>query len=128
MVHVRQFVKMNTTPLHPCAHCDKKFGSRESAWQHSVGVHSIMDEDELNMVVGKDKAIARGKSGYYPCSTCGQAVEDHAMGMEMHLETLKPALGLKLKCPSCDGEAGVFIETRALLQHFQFCRLKMREI
>ncbi|KAJ3211564.1 hypothetical protein HDU82_005602 [Entophlyctis luteolus] len=65
---------------------------------------------------------------YYPCEICGQAVARREWGMGLHLETLKPIVGLDMRCPNTAGHAGkrerLFIERRALWQHYMFCRLK----
>ena len=70
--------------------------------------------------------MGRDKEGeeydYYPCGVCGQAVVRREWGMELHLETLKPAVGLDMGCPL--GCGGKFIEQRALFQHYKFCRVK----
>ncbi|KAJ3014269.1 UNVERIFIED_CONTAM: hypothetical protein HDU68_000359 [Siphonaria sp. JEL0065] len=64
---------------------------------------------------------------YYPCEICAQAVARRPWGMALHLETLKPIVGLDMKCPNtCNHTDGdkLFIERRALWQHYMFCRLK----
>lgn len=50
-------------------------------------------------------------------------------GMQLHLESLKPVLGLKMICPfvssgNCCQPAKSFFERRALEQHFKNCRMK----
>lgn len=78
---------------------------------------------------------------YVPCVVCGQAVldtPDHAQeshgpsfGMLLHLESLKPIVGMSMECPlrrlDANGERWCtvdrrFIERRALEQHFRMCR------
>ncbi|KAI8926233.1 hypothetical protein BC831DRAFT_435517 [Entophlyctis helioformis] len=57
---------------------------------------------------------------YVPCDVCGQAVVRRGWGMLLHLESLKPVIGLDMRCPRCPK---TFIEQRALYQHYKFCRL-----
>ncbi|KAJ3284212.1 hypothetical protein HDU79_008403 [Rhizoclosmatium sp. JEL0117] len=64
---------------------------------------------------------------YYPCAICAQAVARRPWGMALHLETLKPIVGLDMKCPNTSNHSDadkLFIERRALWQHYMFCRLK----
>merc|ERR1712129_372074 len=68
---------------------------------------------------GGDAASIEGY-GYVSCEICGMAVPK-GMPMEAHLQALKPATGMALKCGSC-GKA--FVETRALEQHQRFCKSK----
>ncbi|KAJ3261275.1 hypothetical protein HDU77_000903 [Chytriomyces hyalinus] len=66
---------------------------------------------------------------YYPCEICGQAVAKREWGMALHLETLKPIVGLDMRCPNSDFHPDgdkLFIERRALWQHYMFCRLKKK--
>ena len=44
--------------------------------------------------------------------------------LEDHTELLKPLMGIQATCGLCERK---FIETRALRQHLNFCRLKQRE-
>ncbi|KAJ3138776.1 hypothetical protein HK100_012314 [Physocladia obscura] len=50
---------------------------------------------------------------YYPCEVCAQAVARRPWGMALHLETLKPIVGLDMRCPNLgnhlDGDK-LFIE------------------
>ncbi|KAI9343569.1 hypothetical protein BDR26DRAFT_933099 [Obelidium mucronatum] len=64
---------------------------------------------------------------YYPCEICAQAVARRPWGMALHLETLKPIVGLDMRCPKSENHSEgdkLFIERRALWQHYMFCRLK----
>lgn len=106
--------------IHPCPNCNKMFKTTDSAWQHTVNMHSTFDPSELGLSNhNEDGNIV---CDYYPCGVCGQAVESRGKGMELHLETLKPAVGLKMKCVLCGNDS--FIESRALFQHYKFCKIK----
>ncbi|KAJ3301204.1 hypothetical protein HDU93_006908, partial [Gonapodya sp. JEL0774] len=137
----------------PCGHmgCDKVFAMEEAAWQHRINKHTSVDNTELegvpdtraapptdipsgtlpdsgqseNSTVEYSTATAGDQDGefaYYPCPTCGQAVVRRSWGMLLHLEQLKPVLGLDMRCPAV-GCGRTFIEGRALVQHYKFCRL-----
>ncbi|KAJ3099485.1 hypothetical protein HDU96_010695 [Phlyctochytrium bullatum] len=112
--------------------CTKMFTSENARWQHHVNKHSVVAAGELPPAIGGEEAgtgadLAPDEDddgegyGYVPCHVCGQAVARRPWGMRLHLETLKPALGLDMGCPLCPS---TFIERRALFQHFKFCRLK----
>eukprot|EP00812_Abedinium_dasypus_P009004 NODE_2725_length_887_cov_100.542067.p2 GENE.NODE_2725_length_887_cov_100.542067~~NODE_2725_length_887_cov_100.542067.p2 ORF type:complete len:262 (-),score=65.29 NODE_2725_length_887_cov_100.542067:86-778(-) len=55
--------------------------------------------------------------GFYACPTCGQSVPLDWSLLD-HLDTLKPLLGVAVKCRICDK---AFIEHRALKQHLNHC-------
>ena len=74
-------------------------------------------ENYKNAIISQE---ASGDYDYVPCHVCGQSVSRKPFGMIMHLESLKPAVGLDMRCPLCPH---TFIETRALFQHFKFCRI-----
>lgn len=61
---------------------------------------------------------------FYPCNVCGQAVLEDKLGMALHLESLKPIIGLKMKCPWCHATSPhkSYSERRALEQHCRRCR------
>lgn len=79
----------------------------------------ITAHENCGDVIVLDKA--RAATDYIPCPVCQQAVENNTIAMQMHLDALKPALGLKIKCSCCPM---TFIEHRALQQHYKFCRLR----
>ncbi|KAJ3210486.1 hypothetical protein HDU67_005251 [Dinochytrium kinnereticum] len=122
--------------------CAKSFTSEDARWQHRVNKHSTVSMGELPPVGargghddGKEGPLSGGvvvgeeEGGddydYVPCDVCGQAVARRTWGMMIHLETLKPAVGLDMGCPIC---SSTFIERRALFQHFKFCRLKHKAV
>ncbi|KAJ3044593.1 hypothetical protein HDV00_001519 [Rhizophlyctis rosea] len=132
MVHTLQQFGPTWTPNRPktlpclIPSCPKHFASEPDRWQHRINKHTTVGEDELPISSsGGTEFLGRDTEGkeydYYPCEVCGQAVVRREWGMELHLETLKPALGLDMRCPGCPG---TFIEQRALFQHYKFCRLK----
>ncbi|KAJ3087193.1 hypothetical protein HK102_011616 [Quaeritorhiza haematococci] len=88
------------------------------------------EETDLNIEI-KDDATWEPSAEYEydPCTICGQAVVRRPWGYLLHLETLKPLVGLDMECPRCasNGVSSSFAEQRALYQHFKFCRLKMVE-
>lgn len=108
--------------------CSKQFTDKEALFQHTTNKHtSISVGEELpdSHDAKHGKSVAENNDyDYYPCPVCGQSCIKQDWGMLLHLESLKPAVGLKMKCPLCPG---VFIEQRALFQHYKFCRLKVRE-
>ncbi|TPX67711.1 hypothetical protein SpCBS45565_g03595 [Spizellomyces sp. 'palustris'] len=120
-----------------CPHpsCSKSFADSESLWQHEINKHTTVTSDELPTAVdqlkgsGPSSDCAGDDYDYIPCDVCGQAVVKRDWGMKLHLETLKPAVGLDMRCPLCEtdgqgrGTLG-FIESRALFQHYKFCRSK----
>ncbi|KAJ3317819.1 hypothetical protein HDU76_001041 [Blyttiomyces sp. JEL0837] len=113
--------------------CDKSFKSEYDLWQHKISKHSVLEDGEIKSLdlgisgvgVGGENSQVEPEGtedyDYIPCYICGQAVARQSWGMMIHLETLKPAVGLDMGCPLCDA---TFIERRALFQHFKFCRLK----
>ncbi|KAI8615847.1 hypothetical protein BC830DRAFT_1120807 [Chytriomyces sp. MP71] len=118
--------------------CSKRFAHADARWQHEVIKHSRLDagEDAPILQAAVPDAAAPGvepflaitdepteDAEYVPCDVCGQAVARRAWGMALHLETLKPVVGLDMRCPRDCGVRG-FIERRALWQHYMFCRLK----
>ncbi|KAJ3411019.1 hypothetical protein HDV05_002884 [Chytridiales sp. JEL 0842] len=134
MVHTLQKFgadwKPDLEPSVPCgvSGCEKVFVSDDAAWQHRVNRHSIVKPSEVQSCgvdlasgASTEEETGKGEYDYYPCSTCGQAVPKTSWGFGMHLESLKPAVGLDMKCPLCPM---TFIESRAMLQHFKFCRLR----
>ncbi|KAJ3157623.1 hypothetical protein HK101_001405 [Irineochytrium annulatum] len=113
-------------PTHPCDHCAKKFTSEDALYQHQTNKHTVVSSAELPVLGGEaEEGEQDGEEyDYVPCDVCGQAVARRAWGMAMHLETLKPAVGLDMSCPLCG--RGSFIEGRALGQHFKFCRSRKK--
>lgn len=95
-------------------HCGKSFMDESDLWQHNINKHSE--------VIVDDVVVDTNDYDYVPCVVCGQAVIKGKDGQEVHLESLKPLLGLKMACSIC---ANTFLEQRALLQHFKFCRLRI---
>ncbi|KAJ3101185.1 hypothetical protein HDU97_001597 [Phlyctochytrium planicorne] len=91
-----------------------------------AGVAGPLDHLPADVVnVGAEEEEGGDDYDYVPCDVCGQAVARRTWGMMIHLETLKPAVGLDMGCPLCPN---TFIERRALFQHFKFCRLKNKTI
>ncbi|KXS16806.1 hypothetical protein M427DRAFT_55147 [Gonapodya prolifera JEL478] len=84
----------------------------------SVDVGHGADAEPASMTAGDTD----GEFTYYPCPTCGQAVVRRTWGMLLHLEQLKPVLGLDMRCPTASC-GRTFIEGRALVQHYKFCRV-----
>ncbi|KAJ3315896.1 hypothetical protein HDV04_000103 [Boothiomyces sp. JEL0838] len=129
MVHELQQFGENWVPNRPktvkCAvsGCDKSFADDEALKQHLINKHTQIDTSELPESPDAKYSTTKNDSDYdyVPCEVCGQSCIKQPWGKELHLESLKPALGLRMKCPLCPGE---FIEQRALYQHFKFCKAK----
>lgn len=104
----------------PCHSCPKMFKSDNDLWQHTVNRHGSLNESELELSEKLGSASLSSEDyEYVPCPICSRAIESGNGGMEMHLESLKPAMGMQIKCPLCQIS---FIETRALVQHYKYCR------
>lgn len=129
--------------MYACDHCPKTFKMQEDLWQHAINKHTEIDSSELpelKQVLGEEGntsitpptavtnegGVKDTEYDYTPCSICGQAVVRRDWGMLLHLETLKPAVGLDMSCPLCKNQS--FIESRALFQHYKFCRLKQKKV
>ncbi|KAI9003136.1 hypothetical protein BC832DRAFT_593219 [Gaertneriomyces semiglobifer] len=115
------------------ADCEKTFADEGGRWQHEINKHSSLEPGELpaatEQLAGNGSHSADGDDyDYVPCDVCGQAVVKRDWGMTLHLETLKPAVGLDMRCPLCEaaGVNSTFIESRALFQHYKFCRTKTK--
>ncbi|KAI8897373.1 hypothetical protein BC833DRAFT_527182 [Globomyces pollinis-pini] len=112
-----------------CEKCGKGFRDEEAIWQHSINRHTTIQPNELPTT--PDALYANETSNtndadyaYYPCEVCGQSCIKQEWGKELHLESLKPSIGLDMVCPLCPSR---FIEQRALYQHFKFCRAKQHQ-
>lgn len=137
MVHTRKLFGEDWSPnaakTFECEYCVKKFAKSEDMWQHLVNKHTNISQEEktqLSLTTHSEFTTSTTTGGggeeeyaYYPCEICGQAVVEKDWGMRFHLETLKPAVGLQMSCWTCEK---TFIESRALLQHFKFCRVMRR--
>ncbi|KAJ3276722.1 hypothetical protein HDV01_002775 [Terramyces sp. JEL0728] len=129
MVHELQQFGENWVPNRPrnikCSvtGCDKAFAEDVALKQHLISKHTQIDVMELPESPDAKYSTTKNDSDYdyVPCEVCGQSCIKQPWGEELHLESLKPALGLRMKCPLCPG---VFIEQRALYQHFKFCKAK----
>ncbi|KAJ3148059.1 hypothetical protein HDU89_004904 [Geranomyces variabilis] len=112
--------------------CEKIFADEQDRWQHDINKHTTVTSAELPSAVdqlsgsgaGGERVAAADDYDYVPCDVCGQAVVKRDWGMQLHLETLKPAVGMDMRCP-IDGCNLKFIESRALFQHYKFCRQKL---
>eukprot|EP00842_Homolaphlyctis_polyrhiza_P002589 jgi/Hompol1/3330/HPOL_006474-RA len=120
----------------PCSHCNKSFVTAEDLWQHEINKHTSINPSDLPNTISTvhptphttsdssssdhPQELLEKDYDYVPCDVCGQAVVRRDWGMLLHLESLKPALGLDMCCPLCPK---TFIEQRALYQHYKFCRL-----
>ncbi|KAI8801919.1 hypothetical protein BJ742DRAFT_834958 [Cladochytrium replicatum] len=121
-----------------CSHpgCARTFKTEADKHQHEVNRHSVVEDSEVPdvardvaRIVGEEEdAGGEEEYGYVPCGVCGQSVVKRDWGMLLHLESLKPAVGLEMRCPKCSREEGgrerTFCERRALFQHYKFCRLR----
>jgi Zn finger protein HypA/HybF involved in hydrogenase expression len=105
-----------------CKQCEKRFADADALAQHEINKHTSVDVAELPELF-QTVLNVKGEEEYqyYPCPVCGQSCVNQEWGMDLHLERLKPVLGLNMKCPQCPN---TFIEQRALLQHIKFCRIK----
>ncbi|KAI9345140.1 hypothetical protein DFJ73DRAFT_839476 [Zopfochytrium polystomum] len=82
-------------------------------------------EDSLGEQVPSYFGVHSADYEYVPCGVCGQSVARKRWGMQVHLESLKPAVGMELECPNrAKGCSSTFIEARAMFQHFKFCRIR----
>ncbi|KAJ8326031.1 hypothetical protein O5D80_005666 [Batrachochytrium dendrobatidis] len=135
MVHELQLFGQDWKPIRvrsfTCDKCPKTFATKNDLWQHGINKHtkinpldlpSAPDNSHLGLssVNGAD-AATDSDYDYVPCDVCGQAVVRRDWGMLLHLESLKPAVGLDMCCPLCPK---TFIEQRALYQHYKFCSSK----
>ena len=108
--------------------CGKLVADQEALYQHKVNKHTKLDLKDLGLESPSKSATGIHKDGedseydYIPCTVCGQSRLVGDYGAILHLEGLKPCIEKEMKCPGC---SGVFIEQRALLQHWKFCRLKL---
>ncbi|TPX56216.1 hypothetical protein PhCBS80983_g04701 [Powellomyces hirtus] len=144
MVHILQKFGASWTPGRDrttrCLHegCGKIFRDERDLWQHGINKHSTVSSSELpsavDQLAGSEGGVTAGDDyDYVPCETCGQAVVKRDWGMQLHLETLKPAVGMDMKCPLCEQDPNRscnsqgFIESRALFQHYKFCRQKRQK-
>jgi hypothetical protein len=113
----------------PCPRpgCQKWLVDQEALFQHQVNKHTTINPSDLPSSPDAQRDIQSSGADYeyIPCLVCGQSTIRQEWGMELHLESLKPAMGLQMACPLCPGR---FIEQRALYQHFKFCRAKHPEI
>jgi hypothetical protein len=126
-------------PFETCKH--RVFQRNEDFEQHNISKHSkiesldywndalntttVTTNDHLGRIVIKKELVEQvGEYKYIPCHVCGQAVLNESNGYDLHLESLKPIVGLQMKCPlrtnSC--EAKTFVERRALEQHYIRCK------
>lgn len=104
--------------------CPKMFKDEEACRQHFINKHTNLKIGEVpnignngmggidggsevsrNDIVGhfvgyKAEDIDTGYT-YIPCPICSQSIPDTKSGYEMHVETLKPLLGLQMNCPIC---------------------------
>ncbi|KAJ3020257.1 hypothetical protein HKX48_001083 [Thoreauomyces humboldtii] len=150
MVHTLQKFGESWTPSRPLSFacsdptCTRKFASETDAWQHAINRHSTVTASELPGAVDQLTDPSSGEANldggdqggtdydYVPCTTCGQAVVRREWGMRLHLETLKPAVGMDMRCPICVKEEGTggkgFIESRALVQHYRFCSARRKGV
>ena len=123
MVHELKQFGENWTPNRPknisCSLCtDRWFATQQDLWQHETNIHTEIHElENVNVNSSYDLDC---HDEYIPCLICGQAVVNKDFGMQLHLESLKPAMGLDMGCMLCKKK---FIEFRALYQHYKFCRL-----
>lgn len=132
-IHVLQVFGADWQPSpelkHECPDCGRKYGAESYLRQHRVNKHDKLTPGELVALFGDEQDSDRNKQekddagyDYVPCQVCGLAVVEQSWGMQLHLENLKPVLGLEMQCPRCVSRK--FIERRALFQHVKFCRLK----
>lgn len=144
----------NSELLFECKECnDKNFPDLEALNQHKVAKHTNISKKELEilkisennehiiienylkndeLMIVDNNNIPDSNTSYVPCNVCLQAIISGEYGKQLHLETLKPSIGLGMECPICKDLSTTnksinvkgFIESRALLQHFKFCREK----
>jgi hypothetical protein len=110
--------------------CEKMFADQEALYQHKVNKHTKLELKDLGLESGHKLSDDLGDErdseyNYIPCTVCGQSRLVGDYGAILHLEGLKPCIEKDMKCPGCQGG---FIEQRALLQHWKFCRLKCQPI
>jgi DNA-directed RNA polymerase subunit RPC12/RpoP len=118
--------------IYECEDCGRKYGAESYLKMHRINKHDKLTPGEIAAIFGTEDEGGNEKNAaekedagydYVPCDTCGLAVVEREWGMRLHLENLKPVLGLDMQCPRC-GSGRKFIERRALWQHVKFCRLK----
>ncbi|TPX47582.1 hypothetical protein SeMB42_g02098 [Synchytrium endobioticum] len=129
-----------------CSDCDRAFAREADLRQHQINKHTTVDLAELGLNSMStnnsfDHTHSNGSSpisnhptdqkaqsttidsqvdsnhDYDPCKVCGQATLKGPTGRRLHLETLKPLVGMGCTCPRCNSG---FVESRALLQHYKF--------
>ncbi|KAH6562069.1 hypothetical protein BASA50_004197 [Batrachochytrium salamandrivorans] len=150
MVHKLHLFGIDWEPVRAhilsCDQCPKTFAASVDLWQHRINKHTTIKPTDLPDVMESSHLVgdhpntpsqdttsnsistAERKTDdvldhdydYVPCDICGQAVVRREWGILLHLESLKPAVGLDMCCPLCPK---TFIEQRALYQHYKFCRL-----
>jgi hypothetical protein len=121
----------------------RNFGDEEALRQHCISRHSTLSQEEQVQLFGQQRrkitnstvGIAaeetnlddghalindNNSDSYYPCEICGQAVRNSRNGQLMHLESLKPVIGMRMKCPICQQKK--LMDYRALEQHYLACR------
>ncbi|KAI3662491.1 hypothetical protein MP638_003631 [Amoeboaphelidium occidentale] len=121
----------NGDPL-KCSHdsCSiRVFNRRKDLEQHILSKHFDIKQDSEWQKIAKDYASKEDSNGkeyaFVPCDVCGQAVSAAPGGMQVHLESLKPLIGMKMSCPLECGTK-TFLEIRALEQHFRTCLVRNR--
>jgi uncharacterized C2H2 Zn-finger protein len=105
-----------------CSQCEKLFADTDALMQHEINKHTVIEASDLPEMFQSVLSVnGEEEYQYYACPVCGQSCVNQDWGMDLHLERLKPVLGLNMKCPLCPN---TFIEQRALLQHIKFCQIK----
>ena len=142
MVHTLQLFGENWSPSMPKTllcdvdDCPKAFCKPVDLWQHQVAKHSEIYTDQAQSVLTSATTsldiqslslTADDSYDYIPCPQCTQAIHNSSEGLFVHLESLKPLLGQQVICPIANC-GKVFTESRAVGQHWRFCRLKAAKV
>jgi hypothetical protein len=145
MIHVLKQAEESSIILQ-CTQCESRAFRRQADLdQHCISQHSVLSNeevDQLQQITNKAAPsvslpeTSTSDSKYFPCDVCGQAVlltPGSNTGLLLHLETLKPVVGLKMQCPlksmaKAPCEQKTFTEGRALDQHFRFHRAQLHAL
>ena len=91
-----------------CVACGRLFKDQEALWQHEINKHN-----ELRL---STSTVGENLTNEYTCNICG----GESPSESTHMKSFEPSQGTLTGCMNreCDK---LFIEPRAMLQHYKFC-------